>query len=148
MTPEERIKRLEDTEDIRRLLLEYGRTLDDRDFAAYSGLFSDDGGEWAGGFGSFKGPAEIKAAMERTIGTAPNTQGNYHLLSNFIVDVDGDTAKAWSRWSFVVPGETGDPRLMVSGRYDDELVRENGRWKFQRRTVSGDIGGAPPTANR
>ena len=41
------------------------------------------------------------------MGTAPNTAKSYHLLSNFVITVNGDTATAWSRWGFVVPGERG-----------------------------------------
>src|SRR5262249_29539302 len=53
-TVEARLQRLEDIEEIRLLLLDYGRFLDARDLAAYSRLFAKDG-EWVGGFGSAKG---------------------------------------------------------------------------------------------
>jgi hypothetical protein len=29
--------------------------------------------------------------------------------------------------------------IAQAGRYDDVLVRENGRWKFKRRTASSDL---------
>src|ERR1700747_2903700 len=61
-----RIQRLEDSEEIRTLLLNYGRYLDARDFAAYSHLFAKDG-VWAGGFGTVQGPAAIQAFMEKNI---------------------------------------------------------------------------------
>ena len=48
-----RVQRLEDIDEIHGVLLDYGRFLDARDFAAYSRLFAKDG-EWAGGFGSNK----------------------------------------------------------------------------------------------
>ena len=41
-----RMQRLEDMEEIRTVLLNYGRYLDARDFGAYSRLFAKDG-EWA-----------------------------------------------------------------------------------------------------
>src|SRR5688572_28015362 len=82
-----RLQRLADKEEITAVLLEYGRALDDRDFAAYSGLFAADG-EWVGGFGSVKGPANIKAFMEKNMGTGGNTTRNYHLLSNFVIKVN------------------------------------------------------------
>ena len=44
--------------------------------------------------------------MEKSMGTQ-NTAKNYHLLSNFVITVNGDTATAWSRWAFVVPGQQG-----------------------------------------
>ena len=138
-----RLQRVEDKEEIQRLLLEYGRTLDARDFAGYSALFARDG-EWVGGFGSVTGPANIKAFMEKNMGTQPNTAKNYHLLSNFVITVSGDTATAWSRWAFVVPGAQG-ATIAQAGRYDDTLVRENGRWRFKKRVASNDT--APPAGS-
>src|SRR6266700_4498251 len=77
-----RIQKLEDKEEIRLLLTDYGRFLDVRDLVAYSKLFAKDG-EWVGGFGSAKGPEGILAFMQKNLGTAPNRANNYHILSNF-----------------------------------------------------------------
>ena len=69
------------------------------------------------------------------------------LLSNFVITVNGDTATAWSRWAFVVPNQQGGgAAISQAGRYDDELVRENGRWKFKKRVASNDTGGPRPAA--
>jgi uncharacterized protein (TIGR02246 family) len=138
------VQRLEDRADIERLLLEYGRTLDARDFKSYSLLFAKDG-VWAGGMGTVQGPSAIQAFMEKAI-PGPNTAHNYHILSNFIIDVSGDTATAWSRWTFMVPGPNNTAVAAQSGRYDDTLVREDGRWRFKKRVASNDIpaGGPPP----
>jgi hypothetical protein len=141
-----RIQRLEDTEEIRTLLLNYGRYLDARDFAAYSRLFAKDG-EWVGGFGTVTGPAAIQAFMEKNIPGA-NHDHNYHLLTNFVIDGHGDTAAAWSRWTFVVPGSDKKPVMAQGGRYDDTLVREGGHWKFKRRVASNDLPAAPPAAEK
>src|SRR5262245_58808904 len=141
-----RIQVLEDKEEIRKLLLDYGRFLDSRDLADYSRLFAKDG-EWVGGFGSVAGPANIQAFMEKNLGTGPNRGKNYHLLSNFVITVNGDTATAWSRWAFVVPGERG-AAISQAGRYDDMLVREDGRWRFKRRVASNDTGPPAQTQTR
>jgi len=132
-----RVQRLEDIEEIRTVLLDYGRFLDARDFAAYSRLFAKDG-EWVGGFGTVQGPAAIQAFMEKNI-AGPNRGNTFHILSNFEIEVHGDTAKAWSRWTFVTPGADKKPAMSQAGRYDDTLVRENGHWRFKRRTASNDI---------
>jgi hypothetical protein len=139
-----RIQRLEDQEEIRTLLLHYGRTLDAKDFGAYSRLFAKDG-EWVGGFGSVRGPAAIQAFMEKNIGTGGRPGATYHLLSNFMIEVKGDTATAWSRWGFVTGGSENKPTIAQGGHYDDTLIRENGHWKFQRRVAVTDIphSGAP-----
>jgi ketosteroid isomerase-like protein len=136
---EARLQRFVDKDEIQHVLLEYGRALDARDFAAYSSLFASDG-EWIGGFGSVKGPANIKAFMEKNMGTGGNTSNNYHLLSNFVIKVTGDTATAWSRWAFVQPQQAGGAVIAQAGRYDDTFVRENGVWKFKKRTASNDTG--------
>jgi len=132
-----RVQRLEDIEEIRTLLLNYGRFLDARDFGAYSRLFAKDG-EWVGGFGSVQGPPAIQVLMEKNI-PGPNRGNTYHVLTNFIIDVQGNTATAWSRWAFVTPGADGKPVIAQGGHYDDTLIRENGRWKFKRRVAANDI---------
>jgi hypothetical protein len=145
MSDADRLQRLEDIEEIRRVLVAYGRHLDRRDFAAYAALFARDG-VWDGGFGAATGPAEIQAMMERTIGGSliEGAQKNYHLMSSFDVEVEGDTGRAWSRWTFVAQDADKRPRVLYAGRYDDELVRKDGRWKFKLRRVSGDLPGQPP----
>jgi 3-phenylpropionate/cinnamic acid dioxygenase small subunit len=145
MSLEARLQRLEDVEAIRTVLTDYGRHLDRRDFKAYAALFARDG-VWDGGFGAGQGPAEIEAMMQKMIGgqLIEGAQSNYHLLSNFEIEVEGDTGRAWSRWTFIAQDPDKRARVLYAGRYDDELVREDGRWKFQRRTVSGDLPGQPP----
>jgi uncharacterized protein (TIGR02246 family) len=137
-SPAARLQRLEDVEEIRTLLLDYGRFLDARDLVAYSRLFAKDG-EWVGGFGSARGPEEILAFMQKNLGTGPNRGNTYHILSNFEIVTDRNSATAWSRWTFITPGADGKPVISQAGRYDDVLVREEGRWKFKRRVASNDI---------
>jgi SnoaL-like domain len=140
-----RVQILEDKEEIRNLLIDYGRLLDARDFAGYSRLFAKDG-EWSGGFGTTQGPAAIQAFMEKNI-PGPNTGHTYHILSNFEIEVHGDTATAWSRWAYITPGPDQRPVIAQGGHYDDTLVRENGHWKFKRRVASNDIS-RPNTAGK
>jgi len=141
-----RVQRLEDIEEIRTVLLDYGRFLDSRDFAAYSRLFAKDG-EWVGGFGTVQGPAAIQAFMEKNI-AGPNRSNTFHILSNFEIQVHGDTATAWSRWTFVTSGADKKPAISQAGRYDDTFVRENGHWRFKRRTASNDIPVPDPGPNK
>jgi len=133
---EARLRRLEDEAAISRLLLEYGRTLDARDFAAYAALFAADG-EWKGALGTFKGPREIQTAMERLFANAatdiPKGQ-NFHVMSNFIITVSGDRGTARSHFVFYKM-EGNKPLAEVAGRYEDTLVRVAGAWKFQQRNA-------------
>jgi 3-phenylpropionate/cinnamic acid dioxygenase small subunit len=141
-----RVKHLEDLEEIRTVLTDYGRFLDARDFSSYSQLFAKDG-EWFGGLGKVQGPAAIQGFMEKSIGTT-NPGHNYHLLSNFEIEVHGDTASAWSRWAFVVAGPDKKPTIAQGGHYDDTLVREDGQWRFKRRKASTDLPSSGPVQTK
>lgn len=140
---EVRLQQLEDREEIRALLIEYGRTLDARDFKSFSELFANNGGEWNGGMGVAKGPVAIRKLMEETIGN--NTGGinapNFHVFNNEVIEVNDDTATAVSKWTFVVQGEDNRPQWVYLGHYNDKLIREKGRWKFLQRKVTGAIPG-------
>lgn len=135
-----RLQRLEDLEAIRSLLVDYGRALDKRDFPAYGRLFAQNG-SWKGGMGTATGPDAIAkmvaAGFERM---SPSLYENSnHVMSSFDIDVDGDTATAWSRWTWVVVGANGKPQPERAGHYEDSLVRERGEWKFQSRQAFTEI---------
>lgn len=145
---EQRIRRIEDEKQIRELLVEYGRRLDGRDWAGYARLFARDG-EWIGGLGRAKGVAAIEAMLVKGLGTAPadtNRVADFHILTNFQIEVDGDRATAYSRVLWLVRGADDSPIPRRGGHYDDLLVREDGLWKFQRRVVMGDIPSQDPLA--
>jgi len=136
-----RIQAIEDREAITRLLMEYGRSLDNRDFATYSNLFATHG-EWigSGNFGSYRGPAAIKAAMEKTFANAKDIPKgtNFHIMSNVIIDLQGDRATASSKWIFYTL-DKAKPEAAIAGRYDDVLIRENGTWKFLKRVAAAPV---------
>jgi 3-phenylpropionate/cinnamic acid dioxygenase small subunit len=134
--PDARVQQLEDRLAIEHLLTEYGRTLDNRDFAAYSKLFAVNG-EWKGALGTYRGPAAIQAAMEKifTDAAADIPKGkNFHVMSNFDISVQGDRATARSMFIFYKM-EGSKPEAAVAGRYEDILIREHGAWRFLQRTA-------------
>jgi len=137
----------EDRAAIHRLLVDYGRTLDARDFDGFAALFARDGIYVAGGGGGSElSGAQAGETMRRVF--AENALGfaepNYHLFFNETVDFTGpDGATASSQSLYMVPGEDGTPHAAMMARYDDELVRESGRWKFARRVVHAQMP-APP----
>jgi 3-phenylpropionate/cinnamic acid dioxygenase small subunit len=133
-----RLQRMEDRAAIERLLLDYGRTLDNRDFAAYSQLFAGEG-EWKGAQGTHKGPAAIRAAMEKAFNDpaalADIPKGkNFHVMSNIVIDIQGDRATAKSIFIFYKMAGS-KPEAAVAGRYEDVLIREDGNWRFLQRTA-------------
>jgi uncharacterized protein (TIGR02246 family) len=137
---EARLQRLEDEQEIRDVLYEYGRRLDSGDLEGYAQLFAKDG-EWIGGFGSAKGPADILALMQKFIKTKPDPKNvhGFHVFTNPVVHVDGDHATSLCKLIFMGRGPDNRPVPMLGGHYDDTFVREDGHWKFQRRVVMLDI---------
>ncbi len=83
----ERLRRLEDLDEIRRLQQAYRAAIDNRDFAGYAALFTDDG-EWVGAIGVETGPAAIQAMLDRTMHHAVGD--NFHVIANQVVVLDGD----------------------------------------------------------
>jgi hypothetical protein len=138
---ESRLQRLEDREEIRQLLKDYGRFLDQRDFVSFSRLFAEKDGEWIGGMGKAKGPQAIQKLMEDSIGKNAEKMSapNFHLFTNEIIHINGNQADATTKWIFVVQGDNARPQALLLGHYEDSMMRENGRWKFLRRLVHADI---------
>ncbi|NLA75677.1 MAG: nuclear transport factor 2 family protein [Deltaproteobacteria bacterium] len=136
---EARLKRLEDREEIRSLLMDYGHFLDKRDFKAFSELFAETEGEWIGGLGRAKGSSAVFELMEKTIGKDAPASPSVHLFTNEMININGDQASALTKWVFVITGESDRPQLCFVGHYEDTLIIEKGRWKFLRRVVHAEI---------
>jgi SnoaL-like protein len=132
-----RVRVLEDREEIRNLLQEYRRTLDVRDMRAYSALFASNG-SWSGKSGEATGPDAIHDMLVAVLPDNPPAPGStlWHWISDPVITVDGDRATASSLWMHVRRGDDDRPLLPTLGGYDDELIREDGRWRFLRRSVS------------
>ena len=84
-----------------------------------------------------KGHTEIRAfagrfAAQREAGTQFR-----HMVSNIAVTIDGDKATA-SAYLLVLISKGDAHRTLPPGRYECELVRDGGAWRFARRTVFHD----------
>jgi ketosteroid isomerase-like protein len=66
-----------------------------------------------------------------------------------IITVDGDKAKGdWILYMMYFYPRTGQSMFWVQGQYDNDFVRENGRWKIavmRWKELIGLPGGGPPT---
>lgn len=135
LTLEHRVQALEDQLAIQRVITNYSAFLDARDYDGYVGLFTEDG-VWQNGSTRREGRAQIRAMLTGLFGEPEPDFVNlssFHQIGNFEIDVDGDTARAKSRFVFVWRGEGGAPTPALSGQYEDELVRVGDDWKIRRR---------------
>ncbi len=138
------LQELLDKQAIHELLMNYGRTLDSRDFAGFERLFARDA-EYGGAANMVKGPAAIRARLEAALKhtAAPAPGRDWHFFFNETIDVHGDEATAVSMGAFFVRGENNKLESNSFAIYDDRLVREDGAWKFKRRQLGSTV---PPWA--
>ncbi len=146
---EQRLDRMEAEKEIRDLLTLYGQYLDTKNFEEYSKLFAREG-TWSGGTTKFvpvKGPAAIRETMEKAFAERvydPDYITNVHLVTNIHIEVDGDRATGYSKYTVMTRNDDNVAYARVMGHYDDTYIREDGRWKFLSRVASWDI----PEASR
>lgn len=134
-TLEQRLRLVEDELAIRKIITAYSNTQDAHDYDGYVALFAKDGA-WVSGSNVFKGREAIKNMLVGLYGAPPPGYVNgesFHISFNADVSVSGDKAIAVSRHVLFMRGPKGEPVPMLSGRYDDEFVREDGQWKILRR---------------
>lgn len=134
-TIDQRLQRVEDELAIRRVLVDYSSMQDARDYAGYAALFAREG-EWVNGRTVHRGREAIHKMLVDLYGAPPPGYVNnesYHISSNAQIDLDGDRATVRSRHLLVMRGPNGEPTPALAGRYEDQFIREDGKWKILRR---------------
>ncbi|WP_396655741.1 nuclear transport factor 2 family protein [Microbacterium sp.] len=132
------LRRLRDHEEIRQLMYRYARGVDRSVEPLLASVYAEDGTDH---HGPFDGPgSEFAANLAKSGMTLPDNVGNHH-ITNILIEVDGDTARAETYFLALHPHTHDGPVRMalMSGRYLDTLIRENGRWGIQRRRVVSDF---------
>ena len=131
------MQELSDREEIRNLIQEYRRTLDQRDLHGFSLLFAQEG-TWRGRSGEATGPDGIRTMLEGQLPDNPPAPGStlWHLNTDPAITLDGDRATAFTFWMHVRRSDEDTPLLPTLGSYADTLIRENGRWRFALRHVT------------
>ncbi|GIW41014.1 MAG: hypothetical protein KatS3mg076_1591 [Candidatus Binatia bacterium] len=124
---------LEEKDAIRELLALYCHTIDAGEYDRWVELFTEDGVFDLGNFGRFQGRESLRSFANH-IPTEDGKPTLRHCVLNSMIDVEGDRARARS---YVVVFQ-GKPALAVSvvGRYEDELRKVGGSWRFAVRKVS------------
>lgn len=137
---EEKLTRLEDIEDIKRLQRIYGYYLDNCMWDEMIDLFSDNTDlVEIGDRGIFYGKEGVRRLFKDVIGVGgPKSHGELrdHMQLQGVVTInpDGKTAKGrWRVWGCLTVPINGTMRAMfVSGPYENEYVKENGKWLFKK----------------
>ena len=133
-----------DHDAIRRIFVDYATYLDSGDFAGYASLFADDG-VLVAQLGEAVGPAAIERILEDALG--PYVRGDHppsiHVMNNHRIDIDGDTATTEVVWFYLTVDPDTVPTILQAGRYVDQLVRRDGRWKIARHDISRLFGRSP-----
>ena len=139
----ERLRRLEDIEEIRRLYVDYGRHLDDGDPVAYASLFAREAKLRIGPVLRADGREEIARAAAQMLGNrSPGEEkSSVHLIDTPRIELSGgDRASGECVWTAVAKGKDGAAPSVLVGRHVDEFVREDGHWRFAVRRGFIDIG--------
>jgi hypothetical protein len=138
----ERLARIEDVEEIRALVDAYGYYFDRALWRDVALLFAADGKLRLGPIRA-DGPDDIEKVVSEQMssGRVPGADRLeiVHLIANPKITLDGDTATGDVMWTVVKRGSDGLPFVSAQGRHLDDYVRENGKWRIQRRRGFQDM---------
>ena len=119
-----------DHDEIRQVLVAYCQLCDDGRFEEWADLYTDDATFTVMGT-THIGRDNVRAFIE---GAQPLEARGKHFLSEPYIEVDGDTADCVTDYIFLA-GKGADIKVTSAGRYVDELVRDDGRWRFATRRI-------------
>jgi ketosteroid isomerase-like protein len=121
-----------DREQNQELVATYANSIDAKDYDRLMGCFTADAtAEYGVHSNLLKGQNEILAHMKKMLEPLDGTQ---HLLTNFIINIDGDNAKLTAdslghHWRH---GASGGQSNTGGGKYTVELRRAGGKWQFTK----------------
>ena len=120
-------------EKVQELLFAYGNGIDQKDFAALAGCFTEDA---VFDYGDSM-PTGGKAIAEFVAEAVEHVEGTQHFFTNFIVDIEGDRGRficdsLGQHWR---NGPHGGDKWLASGKYTVEVQRVDGDWKISHAKV-------------
>ena len=132
------MKHFEDKLAIEELIARYNQSLDSGDYETWLSCWAEDA--------VFDGLGKLLSGIGPIRGFAQSYDANYrlriHALKHFTVNilskVDGDRATASSYLQLTSMGSKG-VHILFTGRYEDDLKRVDGAWRFARRRLHQDF---------
>jgi hypothetical protein len=131
------VHQLADRQAVVDVCVNYGLALDSRDWARLRDCFTADAvADYSGTVND--GYAAIEAACRAALEPLNASQ---HLLGNHLVTLDpanedAATSVCYFQAQHVKEGLSGGSHFVVAGRYDDRLIRTDGGWRIQHRTLT------------
>jgi hypothetical protein len=117
--------------EIQTLLHQFNLKFDEGDGDGVAGLFTADGAISSGD--------KVRDSLEEIkayVLDAAKRQTHRHFTTNIVIDpVPGDPLRANAQACFIyMTFNAGGPTTQSFGTYSDQLVKQDGRWFFERRT--------------
>ncbi|RJO75229.1 nuclear transport factor 2 family protein [Nocardia panacis] len=112
------------------------QALDNHDVAAWVSAWLPDG-DFIATYGTFSGHEAITAFINGHI-AAGKEDGARHLMTNYVISGDGDTATSTCRVTKLQVD--APPFIIATGVYTDVLVRTEQGWKFRSRRLDIERG--------
>ena len=121
------------------LFVRYATALDEGDIETVVGCFTDDAILESPAIGAISGSGAIRAFAGRFAALRRGGTQFRHMITNLAAELDasGERARA-TAYLLVIISKEGTHRSLPPGRYECDLVKEGGRWRFARRVVHHD----------
>ena len=134
---------LEDKFAIEELIARYNQSLDSGDYEAWLACWADDA--------VFDGLGKVLTGIQAIRGFADGYEVGYrqrlhalkHFTINILSQIDGNRTTSSSYVQLTTTSDKG-VRVVLTGRYEDDVKRIDGRWRFARRKLHQDM--PPPAA--
>lgn len=133
------LQALIDKADIADVILRFATSVDTLNFELYRSIFAD---EVDMDVSSFSGlPAERVSMDDWTAqikGFLPGFDATQHVLSNFVINVEGDdaTVVVYMKAEHFIANDQGDNSHAIGGNYEFGLSRIAGDWKIGAMTLN------------
>lgn len=136
------VQKLLDRAEIETLVVRYATALDTLDADAYAGVFAEDavfdvaGTVHTGRAAIRKIVTDLQASRARNEAAGTPSPRLYHVMANTSIEViDGTNARHQSYAQTVRAAENGQFIVGFMGRYEDVVVKRDGRWVIQSRKL-------------